>query len=98
MKVTHILGIDISKDKFDVYLRTIGAGDATGKHLLFNNTPAGFKKLQRWLNQQKAQHVHACLEATSRYGDALALFLFEQKHTVSLVNPRRIRRYADARF
>lgn len=96
MKVTHILGIDISKDKFDVCLCALGTNDAAGKHAVFDNTPAGFKKLLRWLAQQQAQQVHACLEATSRYGDALALFLFEQKHTVSIVNPRRIRRYADS--
>lgn len=96
MKVTHILGIDISKDKFDVCLRPAGALDVPGHRAVFDNTPAGFKKLRRWLAQQPAAHVHACLEATSRYGDALALFLFEQQHTVSVVNPRRIRRYADS--
>src|SRR5579859_7113841 len=96
MKVTHILGIDISKDKFDVCLRPAGAFDTPGHHALFANTPAGFKKLRRWLLQQQATHLHACLEATSRYGDALALFLYEQQHTVSIVNPRRIRHYADS--
>ncbi len=96
IKVTHILGIDISKDKFDVCLQPVGTLEASGHRAAFDNTPAGFKKLRRWLAQRPAPHVHACLEATSRYGDALALFLFEQPHTVSIVNPRRIRHYADS--
>lgn len=96
MKTTHILGIDISKDKFDVALRAVGADDAAGPGAVFANTPAGFKKLRRWLGQQQAEHVHACLEATSRYGDALALFLVTHQQTVSIVNPRRIRHYADS--
>jgi transposase len=94
MKVTHILGIDISKDKFDVCLQPVGMEDTPGHHAAFDNTPAGFKKLRRWLAQQQAPYVHACLEATSRYGDALALFLHQQSHTVSIVNPRRIHHYA----
>jgi transposase len=36
------------------------------------------------------------MEATSRYGEALAAFLHQQGHQVSVVNPRRIRRYADS--
>jgi transposase len=96
MNPTHILGIDISKDKFDVCLQTNATPEAAGQPAVFDNTPAGFKKLQRWLRQHQATHCHACLEATSRYGDALALFLFERQHTVSIVNPRRIRHYADS--
>jgi transposase len=96
MKVTHILGIDISKDKFDVCLRPAQPAEAPGHAAVFDNTPAGFKKLQRWLAAHTPERLHACLEATSRYGDALALFLHEQEHTVSVVNPRRIRRYADS--
>lgn len=96
MKVTYILGIDISKDKFDVCLQPAGTPGAPGSRAVFDNTPAGFKKLRRWLAQQQATHLHACLEATSRYGDALALFLYQAQHTVSVVNPRRIRYYADS--
>lgn len=96
MNPTHLLGIDISKDKFDVCLRPPTPADAPGQHACFDNTPAGFKKLQRWLASAAPTTLHACLEATSRYGDALAVFLYEQKHTVSVVNPRRIRHYADS--
>lgn len=96
MKASHILGIDISKDKFDVCLHAAGQPDAPQHAAVFDNTPAGFKQLQRWLATHQPTALHACLEATSRYGDALALHLHQAAHTVSVVNPRRIRRYADS--
>lgn len=96
MNPTHILGIDISQAKFDVHLRPTAPADAPGQHACFDNNAAGFKKLQRWLPELAPAALHACLEATSRYGDDLAVFLYEAKHTVSVVNPRRIRHYADS--
>ena len=101
MKATHSLGIDISQAKFDVCLRLIDAPAPIPRHRAqFDNRPAGFQKLRRWLVQHlPAQaHLHACQEATSRYGDALALALHAQAHTVSVVNPRCIRHYADSRL
>ena len=95
MKVYYILGIDISKDKFDVSLRHPGQDHPLAQHQ-FPNRPAGFKQLQRWLRKHGVTHVHACMEATSRYGEALALFLHQQEQQVSVVNPRRIRKYADS--
>ncbi len=97
MQATHILGIDISKDKFDVCLLNL-ATRATVQPAPFPNNPAGCKQLQRWLKAQAAGPLHACLEATSRYGDALALFLHAQAHTVSVVNPRRIRHFAHSQL
>jgi transposase len=96
MPVTHILGIDIAKDKFDVCLRTVAEG--TRHTAAFPNHAKGCKALSAWLRQQGAGPLHACLEATSRYGDALALYLYQQEHTVSVVNPLRTRRYADSRL
>jgi transposase len=95
MKVYYILGIDISKDKFDVCLRHPQEDQLLAQHQ-FPNSPAGFKQLLRWLRKQGVTQVHACMEATSRYGEALAAFLHQQEHPVSVVNPRRIRRYADS--
>jgi transposase len=101
MKATHRLGLDISKDKFDVCLRPLDAAAPLLRHRAqFDNRPAGFKKLRCWLAQHlpAPAHLHACLEATSRYGDALALDLHGQAHTVSVVNPRCVRHYADSRL
>ena len=97
---THILGIDIAKDKFDVNLRPLPTAEPRWE-ASFPNNPKGFQALHQWL----AQHgpgtrslVHACLESTSRYGDALAQFLHQEDYQVSLVNPRRTRHYADSQL
>lgn len=101
MQATHSLGLDLSKAKFDVCLRLRDATAPLTRHRAqFENRPAGFKKLRRWLTQHlpAPAHLHACLEATSRSGDALALDLHAQAHTVSVVNPRCVRHYADSRL
>lgn len=97
MQATHILGIDISKDKFDVCLRAAAADGPRHAHT-FANQAKGFQALNTWLAKRASGQLHACLEATSRYGDALALHLHQHGHTVSLVNPRRTRHYADSRL
>ena len=90
-----ILGIDIAKDKFDVALHQDGKIIASGQ---FDNTLTGFKKLSKWLKKKGVQSLWACLEATGRYGDALALYLYEQGHQVSIVNPSRIKKYAESKL
>ena len=97
MKVIPILGIDIAKFKFDVCLRTVGQS-AVHHQSTFDNTAKGIRALQKWLLKHKAPVVHACMEATSRYGEALASFLHQHQHQVSVVNPRRTRKYADSRL
>ncbi len=41
---------------------------------------------------------HCCLEATGTYGAALALYLYEQQHVVSLINPAVIKAFAASRL
>lgn len=89
-----LLGIDIAKLKFDVALLQ---GDQTLTQQ-FANSPAGYQQLQEWLTAQAITQVHACLEATGSYGLALALFLHQQGHLVSVVNPLRIKGYATAQL
>ncbi len=90
-----ILGIDIAKEKFDVALYQDKQLIASGQ---FDNTPAGFKKLSKWLKNKTSVQVWACLEATGRYGDALALYLYQAGHQVSMVNPARIKKYAESKL
>ncbi len=99
MNATHILGIDIAKLKFDVNLRTLG-GQGPRYAAVFNNGQQGFKALGKWLAQHGValSALHACLEATSRYGDRLAAWLHSQAAAVSMVNPRRTRHYANSRL
>lgn len=92
-----VLGLDISKLNFDAALLETSAGKDGGKprHKAFPNTPTGFERLQEWLGQNK---VHACLEATGPYGDALAHSLYERGHTVSVVNPARIKAFGQTQM
>jgi transposase len=90
-----VLGIDISKLKFNVCL-IHKSGKL--KHKVFPNTSTGFEQLSDWLSQQGVQRVHACLEATGTYGEALSLFLHQADHTVSVVNPAAIKAFAGSRL
>lgn len=42
--------------------------------------------------------LHACLEATGRYGDELAYFLHQQGYDVSVVNPSRTHAYRKSKL
>lgn len=102
---TLILGIDIAKRTFDVCLLRIDPDTQKEQqfHKHFDNSPQGFTKLTRFLrahslqqelHQQATASVHACMEATGTYGDALARFLYQQGYRVSIVNAARINAYA----
>jgi transposase len=90
-----ILGIDISKLKFDVALLRAGG---KFKHRVFPNTPAGFLQLSAWLEKQKVERVHACLEATGTYSEAVATYLSDAGHVVSVINPAAIKAYGQSRL
>jgi transposase len=89
------LGIDIAKEKFDVALYKDKQLIATGQ---FANTRAGFKKLSKWLKNKATDQMRACMEATGRYGDDLALYLYQAGYQVSVVNPARTKKYADSKL
>lgn len=88
-----ILGIDISKLKFDAALIL---DNGKFRHKVFANSKAGFSQLSAWLTKHKVELVHACLEATGTYAEPLALYLDEAGHTVSVVNPAKIKAYAQS--
>ena len=87
-----ILGIDVSKKTLDAAL--IFENRILCKQ--FQNSCDGFKELAAWLAFLEITCLHACLEATGIYGEAIALFLHESGHRVSVVNPLRIKGYASA--
>lgn len=86
----NVLGIDVAKKKLDVALM-FNSKTLTRK---FDNTTAGFKLLAGWLASLHIERVHACLEATGPYSEAVAEFLHERGHQVSVVNPLRIKAFA----
>jgi transposase len=85
------LGIDISKAKFDVALLR---PDGKLHHRVFHNSPAGFQQLSACLSKQKAHSIHAFMEATGTYGEALAAYLHSAGHLVSVINPAIIKAFA----
>lgn len=90
MTTQATLGIDIAKRKFDAVLLQ----DGRTHHRQFANTVTGFQQLETWLHNHATAPMHAGLEATSRYGDALALFLHQRGVCVSVINPARTHAFA----
>ena len=84
----HLLGIDLSKEYFDVTLLN-AQGEKSQGH--FDNTPSGFSQLVKWLKAAGVVELRACMEATNIYWEALAQDLYEQGYTVHVVNPARIK-------
>jgi transposase len=91
----HILGVDVAKLKFNVCLIR---EDGRLRHRIFANTQAGFTQLSDWLVKNNVSQVHACLEATGTYSEALATYLFDAGQLVSLVNPAATKAYAGAQL
>jgi transposase len=88
-----VLGIDLAKLTFNATLLT---SRGTQHYQAFPNTPEGFTQLGAWLHHHDVKMLHACMEATNIYWEALASWLPAQQHTLSVVNPARIKGYAQA--
>jgi len=95
MNLSVVLGIDIAKLKFDVCLIK---ENGKAKHKIFANTKHGFEQLVIRLNSHTVSNLHVCLEATGSYGEALALYLFDADHVVSVVNPAAVKAFAASRL
>ena len=87
-----VLGIDIAKQRMEVALLV----DGKVKNKSFKNTTEGFEALGLWLKKLGISKVQACLEATGNYGEELAIYLHEAGHSVSIVNPARIKGFAQS--
>jgi transposase len=84
------IGVDLAKAKFDAAAWV----DGKYKAKVFLNTPAGFETFVTWLHPFAP--VHVALEATGRYGEALATALVDSGLTVSVVNPAQIQAFGKA--
>jgi transposase len=89
-----VLGLDVSKAKVDCAL--LVNGKIRSKAVA--NRPEGFAELSKWLTKQGVERAHACCEATGTYSDALATYLADAGHVVSIVNPARIAAYAQVQL
>jgi transposase len=107
MTITHTLGVDIAKAKFDVALHRARAAP-TPEHLnkyhlkdktaVFNQDAAGFEALITWLGKHGValDCIHVAMEATGVYYEELAAFLCAKNIKTSVVNPALISGYAKA--
>lgn len=85
-----IIGIDISKQTFDVSLLD-GLKEV---HLIFENDRSGFESFKKYLNGNS----HVVMEASGPYYLELANFLYEQGLSVSVVNPLMVKRFGQMNF
>jgi transposase len=92
METKVCVGIDISKDSFDVAFPL--SGKTAYQHLKFTNTAAGFKKLCSLLTVGS----HCVMEASGVYYLPLAVYLHGQGMQVSVVNPLTIKHFAHMRL
>ena len=83
-----VVGIDVSKDKLDVFI------DSTGQYLSVDNDPKGIASI---LEQLKALPVQlVVVEHSGRYERRCALELMDAGLPVALINPRQSRDFARA--
>jgi transposase len=85
------LGIDVGK--VDLFCHLLGLAEPCSER--FDNTPAGIRLLIRSVSKTASSRpLHACLEQTGHYGDAIAEGLHQMPGaTVYLVNPQRIKAF-----
>jgi transposase len=86
------LGIDISKKKIDCALML----GAKFKNKVFANNPEGFVGLCAWIDQHAQGAVHVCMEATGIYWEAVAVYLANAGHCVSVINPALAKAHAQS--
>jgi transposase len=90
------VGIDISKKKFDACFALQGPGNQKWKRGTFDNIQDGFKSFTNWVKPDNKAKYYAVMEATGRYGEDLATFLYEAGYDVSVVNPAQIKYYSQS--
>lgn len=86
------LGVDVSKSKLDLALLS---DNGKFRSKVFSNDEHGFAALLAWLQSHAPHDVHACMESTGSYHEALACFLHDRNFTVSVVNPLLVKRFAE---
>lgn len=87
-----VVGIDIAKRKFDCALLL----EERFRTKVFENNASGIEACVHWIARHAATPVHACIEATGPYAQALAEALHDAGHVVSLINPARSRAFSDS--
>lgn len=87
-----VVGVDIAKRKFDA----VRLENGKYKHKTFDNSDAGFTAFITWLATFDALKPFVCMEATGAYSIPLAEFLVDAGYPVSVVNPAKIKAFAQS--
>lgn len=91
MKKAVFIGIDISKDSFDVVIFLPGSSEKP-THQKFANNSKGFNQLLKWITLQHAlQDCLFCLEDTGNYSYGLSCFLVSHQAFVCVESAYRIK-------
>lgn len=93
--MTHWIGIDVSKAELAVCVMN------EQQHILqatFSNDRKGFRSLSNYLSKRVEAGCRVCLEATGIYGDEVAQELHKRGYAVGVVNPLRVKRYAESQL
>lgn len=88
-----VLGIDVGKNDLHAVLLSEGAKSWSKS---VPNSATGIAQLRTWLKNRKVEKLHVCLESTGGWSETVALALHEAGHTVSIVNPIRVKAFAKA--
>lgn len=87
--MSAFVGMDVSKVTLDVAIRQA----ESCQHFQVANHPEGFQHLQQILSQIP-ELVSVALEASGRYGEALAYFLWDKGYQVNYLNPKLTHRFS----
>jgi transposase len=91
----HAVGIDVSKDKLDI---CVAYGEKVTTKVV-PNSAAGHRALLRWLSARRLPAgAPVVLEATGPYSEAPALALADAGWLVSIVNPARVKGFAQSQL
>lgn len=85
------VGVDVSKDKFDVAIEI----NNRYQHTVYSNTLKGHKEFAEWL-VKNTKSPWVCMEATGHYSEGIAEFLVKKRIKVSVANPFQIKHFAKA--
>jgi transposase len=87
-----VLGVDVGKRELHAFLLQ---GQRSASKSAPNST-TGILQLQTWLKNRRAERLHVCLEATGGWSEEVAIVLADLGHIVSIVNPARIKAFAQS--
>lgn len=88
MTLKTYVGIDIAKEKFDVFINT------DSRIAQFDNTPSGHQALITLLESYEVELI--AMEATGKYHGPLCAALTLKAFPVAVVNPRQVKNFARA--